>query len=179
MIVYRADTRAPNQIRASGFKARLPMTIEQARLHLLSYCTPQSDPQRTPMDLSRRIISSPQPEYVSTDPSEECGGYASTKGYVYKIEFPHLTQKVFSTSVLGQTLKKNPNTLWPKLYLDAAQLWFANIIALKHFGTSTREITFLTSIPVKNIVGYRAPNEKAFSPFNAPPPRPTSKPWRT
>ena len=110
MIVFRADTRGPAEIGTSGFKARNPMSLAAAKAHLLSYCTSG----KKPLDLSRRIISSPQPEYVSTDPTQGCGGY-SGKGYVYRIEIINLAERPWTNQVLGQNLNLKPNMLWPKL----------------------------------------------------------------
>ncbi len=157
MIVFRADTRGPAEIGTSGFKARNPMSLAAARAHLLSYCTSG----KKPLDLSRRIISSPQPEYVSTDPTQGCGGY-SGKGYVYRIEILNLAERPWTNQVLGQNLNLKPNMLWPKLFMDANTLSGANIIALKHFGTATREVTFLTNIPGSSIKAYRKSNETTF-----------------
>ncbi len=157
MIIYRADTRGPAEIKASGFKARTPMSLAAAKSHLLSYCTSS----KKPLDLSRRIISSPQPEYVSTDPTQGCGGY-SGKGYVYRIEISALAERPWSNQVLGQNLNLKPNMLWPKLFLDANTLDAAKIIALKHFGTATREVTFLTNIPGSSIKACRKSNETIF-----------------
>jgi hypothetical protein len=157
MIVYRADTRGPEEIRRTGFKARNPMSLAAARAHLLSYCTSS----KKPLDLSRRIISSPQPEYVSTDPTQGCGGY-SGKGYVYRIEIQTLGERPWSNEVLGQNLNLKANMLWPKLLLDANALGAAKVIALKHFGTATREVTFLTDIPGSSIKAYRKSGETTF-----------------
>jgi hypothetical protein len=157
MIIYRADTRGPVEIKKSGFKARNPMSLAAAKSHLLSYCTPS----RKPLDLSRRIISSPQPEYVSTDPTQACGGY-SGKGYVYRIEIQTLAERPWSNEVLGQNLNLKANMLWPKLLLDANTLGGAKIIALKHFGTATREVTFLTDIPGSSIKAYKKSGETTF-----------------
>jgi len=157
MILYRADSRGPEEIGRVGFKARNPMSLAAAKSHLLSYCTSG----KKPLDLSRRIISSPQPEYVSTDPTQGCGGY-SGKGYVYRIEIQTLGERPWSNEVLGQNLNLKQNMLWPKLFLDANTLGGAKVIALKHFGTATREVTFLTDIPGSSIKAYRKSNETTF-----------------
>lgn len=75
--LYRADDRAPEEIRKLGFQARKPMTLAAARSLLLAYCVEG----KSPLDLSRLIISSPQPKFVSTDPDPNCGGY-SIKGFI-------------------------------------------------------------------------------------------------
>lgn len=149
MLVYRADTRGPKTIAAEGFLARSPLS--NPRDHLLSFCRGG----KTPQDLSRLIISSPQPEYVSTDPDEACGGYSS-KGYIYKIDISNLQQRNWDAGVLGEKLKKRPNAFWPKLFLDTNSLALANVIALQHFGNATNEVTFLTPIRASDIVGYKS-----------------------
>jgi hypothetical protein len=157
MIIYRADTRTPEIIKTVGFQARTPMTLPAARSLLLSYC----ENRKSPLDLSRLIISSPQPQYISTDPDEDCGGY-SHKGYIYKIEFELLGKKEWSDSVLGKQLKLKPNMLWPLLYLNADKLAMATTIALKHFG-ATKEVTFLTAIPGSNVRAYKKSGDKIFT----------------
>lgn len=132
-------------------------SIAAARAHLLSWCTSG----KKPLDLSRHIISSPQPEYVSTDPTQSCGGY-SGKGYVYRIEIGTLKEQPWSNQVLGQNLNLKPNMLWPKLLLDSNTLGTANVIALKHFGIATKEITFLTSIPGSSVKSFRKSGETIF-----------------
>ena len=157
MILYRADMRAPEAIKKNGFQARMPMTLPTARSLLLSYC----ENRKSPLDLSRLIISSPQPQYISTDPDEDCGGY-SHKGYIYKIEFELLDKKGWSDSVLGKQLNLKPNMLWPLLYLNSDKLAMATAIALKHFG-ATKEVTFLTTIQGTNVRAYKKSGDKQFT----------------
>lgn len=157
MIVYRADMRAPKVIKKDGFRARIPMTLSTARSLLLTYC----QKPKSPLDLSRLIISSPQPQYVSTDPDEDCGGY-SHRGYIYRIEFERLQKKEWSNSVFGKQLNLKPNMLWPALFLNAETLDMATAIALKHFG-STKEVTFLTTIAGANIRAYKKSGDKKFT----------------
>jgi hypothetical protein len=157
MIIYRADTRAPEIIKTSGFQARMPMTLSTARSLLLSYC----ENKKSPLDLSRLIISSPQPQYISTDPDEDCGGY-SHKGYIYRIEIDFLAKKEWSDSVLGKQLKLKPNMLWPSIFLNADKLAMATAIALKHFG-ATKEVTFLTTIQGSNVRAYKKSGDKIFT----------------
>lgn len=157
MIVYRADMRAPEVIKKNGFQARMPMTIANARSLLLSYC----ENKKSPLDLSRLIISSPQPQYISTDPDEDCGGY-SHRGYIYRIEFEFLEKRAWSNLVLGKQLNLKPNMLWPSLYLNAVRLDMATTIALKHFG-ATKEVTFLTTIQGTNVRAYKKSGDKNFT----------------
>lgn len=157
MIVYRTDSRDPNTIQnARGFYARQPMSIVNARRHLLDFCTaPQS-----PLDLSRLIIGSPQPNYVSTDPKTDCGGY--DKGFFYQISVDNLEEKDWSAAVLGIANNLLVKPIWPKLFLNADTLADATIIALKHYGNPTKEVTFLTEIPLLNIIAYKSSKDKDF-----------------
>lgn len=161
MIFYRGDSRSPETIRKQkGFQAKRPMTILQARQHLLSYCVTS-----TPLDLSRWIIASPKPEYISTAPDEGCGGYAHM-GYVYKIEFNNLTERQFSDAFCGGPLLRRPNSLWPSVVSDGVTIGFSKTIVIKH-KTDVKELTFFTEIPLANIVQYRASSERTFTAMQA------------
>ncbi len=123
---------------------------------MLAYCAKG----KSPLDLSRLIISSPQPEFVSTDPDPDCGGY-STKGFIYLIEFSQLENREWNDFVLGIKIDFKVNSFVPKLFLDTSSLFWAKIIALKHFG-ATKEVTFLTGIPSANIVAYKKSGDNSF-----------------
>ncbi len=155
--VYRGDSRAPEVIKSNGFAAQNPRSLDEIRADLLSYCKPP----KSPLDLSRLIISSPQKEYISTDPSEDCGGY-SGKGYIYKIVFDDLKERQWTREVLGDNTEVKINNFTPKLYLNAERLSDASLIALQHYGTISREVTFLTAIPKQNIIQYKQSAEKGF-----------------
>lgn len=161
MKIFRGDTREPATIiKSQGFFAKQPMTLADAKKHLLEYCGLNKS-IKTPLDLSRYIISSPKPLYISTDPSEDCGGY-SEKGYIYKIEIPKLDVKEFSEAVLGSGISVKANKFNPILYLNANTLQEASIIALKHYGNVTNEVTFLTSIPLEFITEYKKSGDSSF-----------------
>jgi len=159
MILYRADSREPQIIKDNGFQIQDPsVTLYSARSLILEYC--QSP--KSPIDLSRLIISSPQPQFISTDPDEDCGGY-SGKGYIYKIEINMLWARDWSNEVLDKILNLKPNFFWPKLLLNSGKLNLSTVIALQHYGLATREVTFLTGISPSNIVEYKNAGDKAFT----------------
>lgn len=159
MILYRADSRNPKIIKNEGFQVRDPaMTLLAARSLILDYC----QKPKGPVDLSELIKRSPQQQFISTDPDEDCGGY-SHKGYIYKIEFNMLWAREWSNEVLGKELNLQPKLIWPKLFLNAGKLNWATVIALKLHGLATREVTFLTGISSANIIGYKKIDDEFFT----------------
>jgi hypothetical protein len=149
MIIYRADNRHPSVIKKDGFAPRNKEhhKLPTVRKFLLSYCGTN---QLQPLDLARFIISSPQPEFVSTAVSQDCGGYESKFNYIYEIEVADLVTLKFSGAVLGLSAedakKLKVNALSPKLLMDAHKLEDAKVIALLLHGHA-EEITFMTPIP--------------------------------
>lgn len=101
--------------------------------------------------------------HVSTAMDDDCGGYAS-EGYVYKMEFKILSIMPISNAVLGQNLLKRAMPIWPELALSGTKLNMSSVVAVKQRG-SARELSFLTPIPLANIVGYKKSGPAPFIPF--------------
>ncbi|CAL2095159.1 protein of unknown function [Tenacibaculum sp. 190524A02b] len=148
-IVYRSDSRTPKDIeKAGGFFPRKTLSIEQVRAHILYYCGANGSGKK-PQDLTRLIISSPQPEYVSTALNDDTGG--QHRGYLYTMQLENLMEVPFSDEVLGQKLNVKKNLNNPTLLLNAKTLAQATMVALK-LPRGAQEVTFLTGIPYENII---------------------------
>ena len=171
---YRGDSRTPAEIKAAnGFSARVPLTIAQAR-DLLKRCNGlaptakvvlpaqakglqdalDSETKYKLLDLVREIKreKSQSTVHISTDLSEDCGGYSS--GHIYRIEF----EKLNSKSKSG--LAEEPDSVECTSHFDTYVVMETNststaqTIALSSKG---KEVSFLTSIPYENISAYKAP----------------------
>ena len=160
MILYRGTTRGPRAIReAGGFYPKRTLPIHEVRKLLLKYCGADKNRKYNPLDLQEYIRNSPQPEFVSTAPSIDCGGY-SNKGFIFKIE-ANLTPYDWSNHVLGPKANVITKPRYPQLLMDVGKLKDAKLIALQH-NNFTKEVTFLTPIPMKNIVAYTPDEDKPF-----------------
>jgi hypothetical protein len=186
MFLYRGDSRSPATIKAGGgFKAWVPLTAQQAQNLVLKFCGSTAQLQLPPQvaatvarrakeapfgldpgDLARLIISTKSRDtaHVSTAMDEDCGGYASL-GYVYKMEFQVLMIVAITNAVLGQNLLKKSLPLWPELALSGARLNMSGVVAVKQRGAA-RELSFLTPIPLANIVAYKKSGPAPFIPFH-------------
>lgn len=161
MKLYRGTSRGPQKIiESEGFQPKLDLSVEAVRALILEYCG-YNNSGKNPLDLSRLIISSPQGDTVSSARDEDCGGY-SNEGFVYELEVEGLEEKEWSNEVLGFDLNVKGIKLYPKLYLDADTLAEATIIAVEHFGNSTAEVSFFTSIALENITGWRTSSGTSF-----------------
>jgi hypothetical protein len=102
-----------------------------------------------PLDLSRLIKAQKTRDafWISTDPTEGCGGYAS--GFIYKIQFDALKNYKINSTSTGIMVKPKQN--WPSLWLDKIPIGISTIFALESKGNAGPEISFLTSIPLKCI----------------------------
>jgi hypothetical protein len=189
MDLYRGDSRSPNVIRAAGgFKAWVPLTVQQSQNFVLKFCGSNAQLQLPPSaaltlsklsipgfplnpgDLSRLIISQKSRDtvHISTALDEGCGGYASL-GYVYKMKIENLRFTKITNLVLvkPQDLlnKKFGTGFWPELALDTFKLESSSAIAIKQRGDA-KELSFLTSIALANIVAYKQSGPAPFIPFH-------------
>jgi len=160
MVFYRGDNRKPEEIKkAGGFKARTERALDLVRSELISCCT-----SNNLADLSQKIRNGAvKDRYISTDETEECGGYSSQE-YIYKISFPFLRKQPWDEKIIGENINIKVNSFTPELYLDsqATKLKDATIIALKNYANVTKEVTFLTPIPLANITHYKKKGETNF-----------------
>lgn len=172
-VFYRADARAPNEIRdAGGFQARVPLETAQARA-LVTRFTNSIDPISLPklagnlqndinnkgqlklLDLSTTIKRETNYSsiHISTDITEDSGGRSA--GHIYKIEYDSLY-----AGSSGMVLFNNPDSLEasplkPLLVIDTESLDTASTIGVSCTGN---EVFFLTSIPYSKIKQYKTGN---------------------
>ena len=171
---YRGDTRSNTILaKAGGFTAWVPLSLPQAR-SVVTRCDgattadvvlpiaahriiKQLNTQKKIklLDLTRyvKVIKDHTSIQISTDLTEECGGYAS--GNIYKIEYDDLYVRDSTAAVATQ----NPVTLevtshfGAMIITDAALLANANVVGITSKGN---EVYFLTSIPAAKITKYKA-----------------------
>ncbi|NRD71769.1 hypothetical protein HQQ94_00570 [Shewanella sp. VB17] len=171
---YRGDTRTKAElVRAGGFKAWVPLTLTQAislvnrfnnantadvdlpcQAHRIKAQVNTSKKAKL-LDLTRyvKVIKDRTSVQVSTDLTEECGGY--TSGNIFKIQFDNLYAHDANTGIVTA----NPATLevishfGAQIITDTGNLATASIIAITSKG---QEVYFLTAIPAKNIIGYKS-----------------------
>jgi hypothetical protein len=176
MDFYRGDDRGPEdmKLRKDGFDAKPPaMTMDglMARKFLENLFK-----TRTSVDIGFLWRSQTPGNLVATAMKQ--GGAYQGKKYFYKIVIPdhELTLKSINlkgvmqnTFPVNQALTKGGYFL---LY-NNPKYESASIVALCHGCVDTKEVTFLTKIPSKYIVGYRSGSnttkeEVPFAPFAGP-----------
>jgi hypothetical protein len=81
------------------------------------------------------------------------------------MEFQVLMIVAITNAVLGQNLLKKSLPLWPELALSGSRLNTSNVVAVKQRGAA-RELSFLTPIPLANIVAYKKSGPAPFIPFH-------------
>ncbi|HWG79252.1 MAG TPA: hypothetical protein VN681_05725 [Stellaceae bacterium] len=182
-VAYRA-VETP-LVRTKGFVAGVPLTIEQARdfirlytgikqlhqcnfLHLVrggqlvlenNTIDPRQRVARTPLDLKEYIIRSKlKGASISTDLTENCGGYAS-RPWRYRIDLGVLEERPWSAAgpnvVLPPLISRSQ---MPTLCLNEPELGTATWIAiLMPPGADSRELTFFTEIPREFLTVVKRP----------------------
>ena len=169
---YRGDSRDPKDLK-DGFQAWVPLSPVQARdlvrrfsgMPALKLTLPamKKDLQETlnkgdkynMLDLVRmiKLEKNRTTIHISTDLTEDCGGYSS--GFIYEIVFDDLVY--FDNR--GRCNEK-PDSLECTSHFntfvvaDDKVLSDSNMIALSSKGN---EVSFLTTIPYKNIKRYKTP----------------------
>jgi hypothetical protein len=171
---YRGDGRKPEDIKgAGGFSNwKAPLTVQQARnlmlrssdASLFTNLPEKSDwnsffrPGKTyglgsyAQNIKYATAKSHTSSYVSTDPSEDCGGYEN-EGFVYEIEFDTLYLGKSITGPFAAPSGSNPFKVLvsPKLVLDTMDLSTSTVVALCCIG----EVAFFSPIPYANVKRYR------------------------
>ncbi|MBT3380454.1 MAG: hypothetical protein HN742_03740 [Lentisphaerae bacterium] len=180
-ILYRGDTRSPSQL-ANGFQAWVPVSAEVARSIIRKGAGALLDntPIRLPsaasrheeglgkrynlLTLGRQIKQEKAGDtyHISTDPSEDCGGYTSGNIYAMQFDGLHLLDKTLKPSkkALNQVLPLNPLVL-----INQPTLTNATTIALVIGGGAGPEVAFLTSIPRQHICKYKSPKDQSWTRF--------------
>lgn len=178
-VVYRGDSRTPAQLRTyGGFTAWVPLSLQQARevvrrsygenfeLHLPKAAARLEAAFNRSLNLNLltlgrqiKLEKAGDTFHISTDPTEDCGGYAS--GYIYAMRFKTL----FLVDKAGQ-VSSGPlaavRGINPKLVLDKHGYTEAGTIAVAIPGQGGAEVAFLTSIPMANIFKYRMPGSRTW-----------------
>lgn len=172
---YRGDSRSPSEIKkAGGFSNwKAPLSVQQAR-NLIKRSSDSAVAMGLPQEsdwnklltgggkynltsyannIKYATAKSHTSSYVSTDPSEDCGGY-DDEGYVYEMAFDPLYLGTTATGDFAAPSGANPFkvTVKPKLVLDSQNLDTTNVVALCCIG----EVAFFTPIPYANLTRYRA-----------------------
>jgi hypothetical protein len=176
-VIYRGDTRPPAQLE-KGFEAWVPLLEGQAR-NVIKRSQGQNFDIKLPkgakrletafnknmnlnlMTLGRQIKLEKAGDtfHISTDPTEDCGGYSS--GYIYAMKFKTLYLVDKAGKVTTGALK-NVRGINPQLVFDTTSLSTASIIAVVIPGQSGVEVAFLTTIPRVNIYKYRMPKSRTW-----------------
>lgn len=144
--IYRADTRAKEVIKAKGFEAKHPQTLEDAKAEIIEiFCNGKN--------IMAQWVSggadSMNNKWISTADERGCMGY-STKRNVYVISIPELREvKTCDENVFGT--KPNNKQIY-RLYLNADTLKEATIIGVRPSERS-REIVFFTAIEARFVIG--------------------------
>lgn len=131
---------------------------EAAEVLRLAY---QTKSNWSALDLAREIKreKSTTTCHLSTDLSEDCGGYA-TGNYVFMIQYNDL----YINDILNNQSRTDLSpVVKPKLVSNAANISDATVLGIASGGN---EISFLTPIPLDKIVKYRAPNTTAWANCN-------------
>ncbi|AKJ31995.1 hypothetical protein [Caldimonas brevitalea] len=174
---YRGDTRPPQELR-NGFTAWASLSAEQARTLLKRFMGTRdsvdlprqakglqdaingSNAAMSLIDLVRqvKIEKNRSTVHISTDLTEECGGYAD--GYIYEMTFPSL-----NTLTTRNVLTSNPPSLEctspinPLVVLDGDTIDASQTLAISSRGD---EVSFLTPIPYACITRYKAPRSSVW-----------------
>ncbi len=172
VMLYRGDTRSPAAIKAAGgFAAWVPLNVATARdviRRALGWKFPLSFPKAGArlekeindlgqmfnlLLLARQIKATKTRDtfHVSTDFTEECGGYSN--GYIYAMRFAKMNMSFDSYFV--EPLKKDKlSAVKPRFVMDTPSLATASTIGV---AIDKAEIAFLTTIPVAQIIKYKEP----------------------
>jgi len=95
------------------------------------------------LDLHRHIIQqNPRGPWVSADPDKACGGYAGGRA-IYRIDMSQMRVVAWKDAVPGA----KGGRMWPNLLLDGKAVEDSSHFALHATVGSTREVTFLGTIP--------------------------------
>jgi hypothetical protein len=113
---------------------------------------------RDPLVLMSWIVNSGtgRMPHVSLAKNTKCGGYAGLDRYLFEAEITGMEVREWSHAV-GVT--RRPNAQWPTLWMDAAKLEHATMIAVEQ-AQAAQEITFFTPIPRDLIRVIREPSGK-------------------
>lgn len=175
---YRGDSREPKDLR-DGFQAWVPLTVVQARDLIRRFSGMQAlkvnlpvlkkdlqdtlnkGDKYTMIDLVRMIKQEKNRTtiHISTDLTEDCGGYSS--GYIYEIVFDGV---VYFDK--GGRCTENPKSLECNSHFnslvvaDDKVLTESNMIALSSKGD---EVSFLTTISYANIKRYKTPKSTTWN----------------
>jgi len=177
-VVYRGDTRSPASLKGfGGFSAWSELDIDGARQvvrrglgqnfviklptkakRLEDLFNSKNCQSLTLLTLARQIKLEKAGDtfHISTDPSDQCGGY--TSGYIYGIRFKtmYLVDKLGRAGPCSFDSISRVNT---KMVLDAQTLDAANTVAI---AIDPDEVAFLTTIPIAQIYKYKEPNGKVW-----------------
>lgn len=175
-ILYRGDSRSPATIKASGgFSAWVPLDVATARQvirralgknfeisfpkkgkRLQDAFNAKGGQNLTLLTLGRQIKLEKANDtfHISTDPSENCGGYAS--GYIYGMRFKKI-YLVDKNNNASSFKKSDLSRINVKYVLDAETLDAASLIAV---AVDPDEVAFLTTISVGHIYKYKEPKGK-------------------
>lgn len=169
---YRAVKSGPSVYKQrGGFQPRVQIELAQIRNMMenafkgtkhavtiprgaeVMYTAYQTSSKWKPIDICREIKreKSTSTCHISTDLNEECGGYASGNN-VFVIEYDDL----YVNGVLNNQNASDLNPrIQPKLISNAKNIADATVLA---FAAGGNEVSFLTPVPLANIVEYHAPD---------------------
>lgn len=171
---YRGDGRTPAEIKkAGGFTNwKAPLSVAQARSLILRTADTTVDvdlPEKS--DWNKLIIGNAKynlgsyannikystakshtSSYVSTDPSEDCGGYAN-EGYVYEVVYDTLYLGAAATGTFAAPIGATPFKVRvkPKIVLNTLSLDTSDVVAVCCIG----EVCFFTPILYANVRRYK------------------------
>nr|7ZBQ_A Chain A, TccC3 [Photorhabdus luminescens] len=171
--LYRADNRSFEEMQSKfpeGFKAWTPLDTKMAR-QFASIFIGQKDTSNLPKETVKNISTwGAKPKlkdlsnyikytkdkstvWVSTAINTEAGGQSSGAP-LHKIDMD-----LYEFAIDGQKLNPLPEgrtkNMVPSLLLDTPQIETSSIIALNHGPVNDAEISFLTTIPLKNVKPHK------------------------
>lgn len=158
MDFFRGDDRGPDDVSMKeGFTAKppsRPMTPAQA----LQYLADKIKINANILTLGMTWRESTPGDLIATAQTQE-GGFQG-KNYFYKVTIPDNELTLHSLNpkgVFGPPLPIAEGLTTSKFYIVAnhQNIQQATIIGFRHGMVHTKEVTFLTTIPRKYIVGYR------------------------
>ena len=157
MDFYRCDDRQPSQIRdKSGIEAWQPMSAAQAYSFLMSEATGT----RKPIDFTNSLRVQTCPKAVATSRITDAG--FEQRAYFYVITIPDdilQLRRITSTGIEAAPLREadleDLNQFSGFVVFDAPTIAEAEVIGYGHGRSTVGEVTFLTTIPLKYVRGYK------------------------
>ena len=148
IIAYRADDRAPGEIRrTNGFLQKEHKSLNDVMGLLRQYGT---------RAFAQDHVSNNRGYLVSLAVDQECGGYASSR-YVYKFDFGRMN--VFTPPKARSKLLEQPI-----FYTNADSLDSSTLIAMDP-RKDTEELDFFSGIPLSYVISCRGPRGGPFHPL--------------